>query len=237
MTGALKGDTPVLKRASRTGLYVDGRFTNMETKKGFVHRAKRIRLAIYGEDDKETSVDLDRMWVNAIKKLCDLQNVTIPFAFTVHMPPKQLASAVNRIGNILPNLENEIRINEAIINDDSYIELDEDWKSRAGSYIAHIRDLVSKADVSESLRERIFKRLNKLQGEIDRNRTQVESIAEVFLSVTEAVGKGAKNLEGAVRLIERLAGALSGARTAKLEHETQLKLPAPDNFGFAEPDV
>jgi len=218
MTGALKGDTPVLKRASRTGLYVDGRFTNMETKKGFVHRAKRIRLAIYGEDDKETSVDLDRMWVNAIKKLCDLQNVTIPFAFTVHMPPKQLASAVNRIGNILPNLENEIRINEAIINDDSYIELDE-------------------ADVSESLRERIFKRLNKLQGEIDRNRTQVESIAEVFLSVTEAVGKGAKNLEGAVRLIERLAGALSGARTAKLEHETQLKLPAPDNFGFAEPDV
>jgi hypothetical protein len=48
--------------------------------------------------------------------------------------------------------------------------------------------------------------------DIDRNRTHLESITEVFLSLTEAVGTGAKHLDGAVKLIERLAGAFLGAR-------------------------
>jgi hypothetical protein len=89
----------------------------------------------------------------------------------------------------------------------------------------------------ESLRERIFKRLNQLQEELDRNRTRIESVSEVFLSITEAISKGAKHLDGAVKLVERLAGALSGARTAKLERDEQLRLPAPENLGLSEPDA
>jgi hypothetical protein len=74
--------------------------------------------------------------------------------------------------------------------------------------------------------------LNELQAELDRNRTRVESITEVFLSITEAIGKGAKHLDGAVKLIERLAGALSSARSARSEHDTQLRLPHPDKLGL-----
>jgi hypothetical protein len=208
----------------------------MEKKKEFIQSAKRIKSAIYGDADNENNTNLDEMWVNAVKKLCDLQNVTISMEFSRYMSRKELEESTKRITEILLGLEDEIRINEAIINDYNYIELDENWKSRAGSYISHIRDLVSKADISESIRERIFKKINQLQEEIDRNRTHVESIAEVFLAVTEAVSKGAKHLDGAVKLIERLAGALSGARTANLEHDTQLRLPAPDNLGLSDPE-
>jgi hypothetical protein len=45
----------------------------------------------------------------------------------------------------------EIRIEDAI-SGENYIELDEDWRVRASSYISHIRDVVSKAEVGESIR-------------------------------------------------------------------------------------
>lgn len=136
----------------------------------------------------------------------------------------------------LDGLDIEIRINDAMLDGMNYIELDDTWKAKATTYVAHIRDVVAKADVAESIRERIFKRLNELQAELDRNRTRVEAITEVFLSITEAVSKGAKHLDGAVKLIERLAGALSGARTARIEHETQLRLPSPERLGLSDPD-
>ena len=37
-----------------------------------------------------------------------------------------------------------------------------------------------------------------------------------------------------MRLLERLAGAISGARNAKLEHETRHRLPAPDLLGLSD---
>ena len=136
----------------------------------------------------------------------------------------------------MEDLDIEMRVQDAIYGGDDYIELDSDWRARAGSYVSHIRNVVSRAEVNEAIRERIFNRLNELQSEIDRNRTHVEAITEVFLSLTEAVSKGAKHLEGAVKLVERLAGALSGARSAKIEHDTQLRLPRPEKLGLSDPE-
>jgi len=77
--------------------------------------------------------------------------------------------------------------------------------------------------------------LNKLQIEVDRNRTKLSSVTETFLSLTEAVSKGATNLMPAVRLLEKIAGAFSGARTAKLEYQPQQpRLPSPENLGMTE---
>jgi len=112
------------------------------------------------------------------------------------------------------------------------IQLSDDWKAKAASYVFHIRDIVSKAEMIEGLRERIFDRLNQLQSESDRNRTYVESISAVFLTITEAMSSGAKHLEPAVKLVERLAGALSGFNTASVEHEAQFKLSGPEQFGL-----
>ena len=56
----------------------------------------------------------------------------------------------------------------------------------------------------------------------------------MFLTLTEAVSKGAKHLDRAVKLVERLGGAFSGARTAKIDHETRLKLPNPEQLGLSD---
>ncbi|MGA3000801.1 MAG: hypothetical protein ABSE20_03660 [Acetobacteraceae bacterium] len=146
-----------------------------------------------------------------------------------------MSDVVQTISSITRELDVEIVLYHAVnVPDDSSLELDEHWKSKATTYISHIRMVVSKAEVQEALRERIFKNPGALQAEIDRNRTRVESISEVFLSITEAVGKGAKHLDGAVRLVERLAGAFSCARTAKLEGQQRRLLPPPDELGLPD---
>jgi phosphoenolpyruvate synthase/pyruvate phosphate dikinase len=141
-----------------------------------------------------------------------------------------ISDASVKIDDYLYNLV----INDVIDNtlNASGIRLNEDWKAKAASYVFHIREVVSRAEMIEGLRERIFDRLNQLQSEIDRNRTYAESISAVFLTITEAMSRGAKHLEPAVKLVERLAGALSGFSTASVEHETQFKLPGPEQFGL-----
>ena len=182
---------------------------------------------------------LDLRWVKAVQKLCSSYQIrlTVPFKALRYggASASEIKGLSDPIDEALYDLDVEIRVHDAIIGGENYIELNDDWKTRASAYVAHIRDVVSKAEVIEVIRERIFKRLNELQAELDRNRTRVDSITEVFLSITEAVSKGAKHLDGAVKLVERLAGALSGARTARIEHDTQLRLPPPDNLGLSDP--
>lgn len=68
------------------------------------------------------------------------------------------------------------------------------------------------------------------ESDNDHRRDDHEQEPRKFgISLTEAVSKGAKHLEDAVKLVERLAGALSGARSAKIEPDTQLRLPPPEN--------
>ncbi|MEG6508527.1 hypothetical protein V6C03_06045 [Methyloligella sp. 2.7D] len=113
-----------------------------------------------------------------------------------------------------------------------FVSLDEDWRDKASSYIAHIRKVVQNADVEERLREAILKRLNDLQREIGRNRAKLDAVVDALLVVTEAVGKGAKNLEPAVKLLEKLAGALSGLRRS--EQDAKPQLPPPDALGLPD---
>lgn len=140
----------------------------------------------------------------------------------------------DRINYIEMELNTRKLLSVALASSDDRVALDDSWKVKAGTYIAHIRTAVVNAEMNETLRERIFSKLNELQAEIDRNRTRVETISEVFLAITEAVGKGAKHLDGAVKLVERLAGALSGAKTAALEHKSVLKLPPPESVGLSD---
>jgi len=144
-----------------------------------------------------------------------------------------------QVEEIIKVMELEISINKVFYEGkDDEISLDENWKSVSSTYIAHIRAVVSRANMPEIMRERILLHLNKLQLEIDRNRTRLSSLTEVFLSLTEAAGKGANNLAPAVRLFEKLAGAFSGARTShtetRLGFEPQARLPPPETLGLTD---
>ena len=117
-----------------------------------------------------------------------------------------------------------------------WCKLNGDWQSRVSSYISYIRTAVNNALISERLRERILARLNTLQEEVDRNRTRLASITETWLAVTEAIAKGAKNLEPAVRLLGKIGGAFSSVRTARLEDDEPPLLPAPESLGMSYPE-
>lgn len=105
----------------------------------------------------------------------------------------------------------------------SLIELNEDWRSRVSSYLRTVREIVRAAEMSEPMREKIFAQIQSLEGEIERNRTRLDAVVEAWLQITEAIGTGAKNLDQAAKLFERLARALYGAREA----EQRPQLPAP----------
>jgi len=202
----------------------------------------RVKTLIYEARDGKALESASLQWVKAIQMLSSKYNVrlAIPFKISKDSDYRRDKDSLDRllssIDDAIETIDLEIKIDDAIEGSENHIELSADWKERATSYVFHIRSVVSKAQVNESMRERILKRLADLQFEIDKNRTRVNSISEVFLSVTEAVGQGAKHLEGAVRLVDRLAGALSGARTAKIEHDLQPRLPAPDRLGLPPPD-
>jgi hypothetical protein len=112
------------------------------------------------------------------------------------------------------------------------ISLDAAWKDRVSGLVSRIRDIVTKAQMQEAIRERIFKALVQLQLELDRNRTRPQAWAEVWLPITEAIGRGTKNLEPALRLLERGAGAISRLRTGIAGGLLPPRLPPPENIGF-----
>lgn len=118
---------------------------------------------------------------------------------------------------------------------EEYVELDDDWRSKAIAYVHHVRSAVRKAEIEEALRESILKRVNELQSEIERNRTRFAALTEVWLATTEAAGKGATNLEPVFRRLEKLGGALSWLRKVQNNEEPK-RLPPPDSMGFPDPD-
>ena len=110
------------------------------------------------------------------------------------------------------------------------VQLDRDWKAKATTLVEHIRDVVANAEMHEALREPIMRSLNQLQSEIDRNRTRLDVVADAWLQVTSAIGSGAKNLEPAVKLVERLSKALGKVKQNEIEAEKHPSLPPPDDL-------
>lgn len=110
------------------------------------------------------------------------------------------------------------------------VQLDRDWKARSTTLVTHIREIVANAELNEALREPIMRSLNQLQSEIDRNRTRLEVVANTWLQLTSAIGSGAKNLEPAVKLVEKLSKALGKAKHHEIEAEKHPQLPPPDDL-------
>jgi hypothetical protein len=110
------------------------------------------------------------------------------------------------------------------------VKLNEDWRVKATTFISHIRETVRIAEMDEALREPIMRSLKTLQAEIDRNRTKVAAIAETWLQITQAIGAGAKNLDPAAKLMERLSKALGKAKQFEIEDQQNPQLPAPTDL-------
>lgn len=88
------------------------------------------------------------------------------------------------------------------------IILDPDFKTKIGGHLTAIRNVIKDADVSESKRDAIYRRIAALQEEVDRDRTRTEGVVALWLDVASAISRGAKNLDPAIERLERIMGIL-----------------------------
>jgi hypothetical protein len=90
--------------------------------------------------------------------------------------------------------------------------LSPDFKTQIGGHLTAIRKIVIEAEISENKRDAIFRRINNLQEEVDRDRTRTEAAMALLLDVTSAISKGAKNLDPALDRIERIIKVFAKAK-------------------------
>lgn len=109
----------------------------------------------------------------------------------------------------------------------STVGLNEEWRAHVNTLVVHIRKKVQDAELDEALREGIFTAVERLQTEVDRNRTRLDAATEVWDKITDAIGKGAENLESAVKIVERVRKRLGTAQRAEIEALEQPQLPPP----------
>lgn len=102
------------------------------------------------------------------------------------------------------------------------VALDADAKTKLRQMLNHIRETVDKLDISVAKKEALYKRINALQDEIDRDRTRYEAFAALIIEAADDSGEAAKRLEPVVRLIERVGAAIGVAKRAE---DSQPKLP------------
>ena len=129
----------------------------------------------------------------------------------------------------------KMRIDIAIERNSTGVALDNPWRDKIHSYVAHIRQIVNDAgDLPIQIKEEILRKLHAFDAEVDRARTRIEVFSDAFVRLCEGLSAGAKALGPAVKLGERIIGALarlSGAPTVlALQPPEQLDLPAPETL-------
>jgi hypothetical protein len=102
------------------------------------------------------------------------------------------------------------------------VALDAATKKKISHWLRKMRDLVQQADVSPEKKDRLFVLIDNLQAEVDRDRTPVHALGEIFLTVCTYAGEGAKKLQPVADLIQDVCTSLG---LAKEREDTQRRLP------------
>ena len=101
------------------------------------------------------------------------------------------------------------------------ISLDSVTKEKLSHLLAQMREVVEKLDVSQFKKDRIYKRVNALQDEIDRARTGIHAFGALAMDVAVDAGDVGEKVVG---LVERIGAALG---MAKRDEQASTQLPAP----------
>lgn len=103
------------------------------------------------------------------------------------------------------------------------VALDAITKEKIGHWLKQMREAVQAADVSAEKKDRLFALIDKLQAEVDRDRTPVHAAGELWLTVCTYAGEGTKNvLEPVMPYMERIASTFGLAKQAE---DSQPTLP------------
>jgi hypothetical protein len=174
--------------------------------------------------------DVAFKYYTAIKRACTLMGVD----FDVPEPESRGQSEAR---NLIELTKMEIEIKQidllaAKMKASETVALDENWRARIHSYLAHIRPVVERAQIDVGLRDSILQKLNLLAAEVDRTRTRVRAAGDLLIELCGIAGAAANELRPVVSLTEKIVGAFLRLQSY---HVPQLALPAPDDFDLNPP--
>jgi hypothetical protein len=104
------------------------------------------------------------------------------------------------------------------------VGLDGNTKTKIHSYIEKIRIVLNKIEIPEPKRDTLFGKLDAFALEVDKSRTNLQAVTDIYLTVCTVIGEGFNKLEPVRRFIDSIA-ALMGR--AKESEDSLLALPSP----------
>jgi hypothetical protein len=155
--------------------------------------------------------------------------------------------AYERFSADVDHFTTQIRIRRAGRNRQNSVGLDGNTKTKIHSYIQKIRIILDKAELPESKRDLLFSKLDAFVLEVDKARTNLQSVSAVYLTVCTVIGEGFNKLEPVRRFINSIAALIGKAKEAedslralpsptKLLESPRRQLPAPEANGQASDD-
>jgi hypothetical protein len=125
----------------------------------------------------------------------------------------------------------KIDVLRAKLKERTSVQLDNAWRDKIHTYLEIIRKIVESASLSDAIRDRIIEKLHDLKKEVDRNRAPIQKFTDILVGICEGISSGAEALTPAVRVLERVIGALSRVNSSE---KPTLSLPKPEDFGLDE---
>lgn len=104
------------------------------------------------------------------------------------------------------------------------VALDAPTKLKISHLLTQMREAVQQAPISSEKKDRLFAMIDQLQAEVDRDRTPVHAIGELYLTICTYVAEGVEKLEPVSKFLQSVGGALG---IAHKKEEAQAKLPPP----------
>lgn len=206
-----------------------GDLDETDPRKLIIEIEKRLRPQI--RDDAYVGFELAYRYYCAVKRACNALGIQ----FTVPEPQ----SRGNTEGEALINMTKleieliHIDILTERVKASEAVALDDNWRGRIHSYLAHIRPLVERADIPIGLRDSILEKINNLSAEVDRSRTRVRAAGDLLIELCAIAGAAANELRPVIAVAEKIVGAF-----LRLQHADvpQLALPPPEGFGLPVPE-
>jgi hypothetical protein len=104
-------------------------------------------------------------------------------------------------------------------------------KSKLRHHLAQFRELVDKLDLEDWKRDDLYKAINALELEVDRDRSRLGIFGDFVVKAAGVLGESAEKAEPARKWIDSIARLVWGAqmkeRTASLPPAQKREIPAP----------
>jgi hypothetical protein len=196
----------------------------VEFEKILLQRSREILDRASGQQDAE---DCYLAYINKVLaaareyKIDSLKKWDVP-----SVDSDQLYAAYRQLAANVDFFATQLRIRRAGRNRRNSVGLDGNTKAKIHQYIQKIRTVLNKFELPEPKRDALFSKLDAFALEVDRSRTNLQSVTDVYLTVCTAIGEGFNRLEPVRKFIDSIAALMGKAK----ETEDSLRaLPAPTN--------